>query len=416
MKSTFYIALFASLLLCSCIEITRPYSKIPPGIWRAELTLDKDVVLPFNFEITYDDSDQLIMTIHNAEERIAISDITFGKNIQLQDTLVIDFALMDSYLDLQYKENVLEGWWHVRNRKNYKLPFVAFFGQAHRFTTDNTPPVYSVDGLWEARFEIETAGEYPAIAELKQNKNHLSGTFLTETGDYRFLEGTVQGNQLSLSAFDGSHAFLITAELRDQETLLGTFFSGNHYKTNWLAKKNPNASLRHPEEVTTMIHPDRPITLILPKDDGELVDISQGKYAGKPKILMLMGTWCPNCLDESKYILDFQKKHDMGDIEVLAIAFERLDDTDRALQMINRYRQRLNIPYDILYGGGATKKEATEALGFVEEVVSFPTLVFLDRQNKVNAIHTGFNGPATSKYEEFNTYFQRQVNKLLESK
>ncbi|MFT6807265.1 MAG: thiol-disulfide isomerase/thioredoxin [Saprospiraceae bacterium] len=401
------------LVFSSCIEITRPYSKIPPGIWRGELTLEKDAILPFNFDISYDADDELIMTIHNAEERIVIDDISFGRNKKLKDTLVIDFVILDTYLDLEYKENVLEGFWYVPNREDYKkIPFVAFFGKNHRFSTDKKAPLYDVEGIWATQFEIETADEYTAIAEFKTDENFLTGTFRTETGDYRFLEGTVQGDQLSLSVFDGSHAFLFTSKLMEDKTLIGKFYSGNHYKTNWIAKKNPNAELKNPSTLTTIMTLDNRIALELPNTDGQLVNIAKGKYEDKAKILMVMGTWCPNCLEESKYVIEYLKENKLSNIEVLAVAFERHKDPIKAKKMIERYKERLNIPYEILYGGTSSKEEATEVLGFVNEISSFPTTFFINAKNEVQSVHTGFNGRATSKFEEFESYFENQIKAL----
>ena len=56
----------------------------------------------------------------------------------------------------------------------------------------------------------------------------VTGTFLTETGDYRYLEGVVDGDSLKLSCFDGSHAFLFHAAL-DQDSFRGRFWSGTHW-------------------------------------------------------------------------------------------------------------------------------------------------------------------------------------------
>lgn len=413
-----HLFLFAFILgIHSCVEISQPFSKIPPGIWRAELTLDKEVILPFNFEISYDESDELIMTIHNADERIVISDISFGRDKKLQDTLVIEFPLMDTYLNLKYKENVLEGMWHVPNRDaSYKIPFVAFHGQGHRFSTRNLAPTFDAAGLWATTFEIETPDAYPAVGEFHTDGNKLTGTFRTETGDYRYLQGNVFEDKLHLSVFDGSHAFLFNGTFSNDETIIGEFYSGKHYKTNWIATKDENASLRDPSSITNVITEDRRISLTLPDTEGNLISIDEGKYKGKPKIIMLMGTWCPNCLEESKYVVDYMKTNNMGEIEVIAVAFERHKDQAKALQIVKKYRDRLQIPYDILYGGSADKAEATTTLGFVDEITSFPTMLFLNQENQVQSIHTGFNGIATSKFAEFESYFENQVQGLLTNK
>lgn len=412
MRYILILIVIIGITLQSCVEISQPFSKIPPGMWRGSLTLDEGQFLPFNFEIDYDETDELVMTIHNAEERIVVEDIWFERTKKLEDTLVIDFPLLDSHLALKYKENVLEGSWVVRNKENYSVPFVAHHGQNWRFTNSTTTPETDLSGMWQASFEIETEDEYPAIAEFKQSGNQLTGTFRTETGDYRYLEGEVNGDRFALSCFDGSHAFLFKGRINQATSLTGEFLSGNHYRVGWLAQKNENASLTDPSNLTQVTTSDARINFSFPNTYGNMVSLDDSNLAGKPKIIMIMGTWCPNCLDESKFILDYQSKNDLGDIKLLAIAFERYKEESKALQMIEKYKERLEVPYDILYGGYYNKAEATKTLGFVDKIMSYPTLLFVDRNNKVLDVHTGFNGPATSKYEAFVKYFGEMVNEL----
>jgi hypothetical protein len=81
-------------------------------------------------------------------------------------------------------------------------------------------------GRWSAIIG-EGDGRDTTVGEFKQVGQKVTGTFLTTTGDYRFLEGTVSGDQLYLSCFDGGHAFLFTAKIADTNTLTdGKFFAG----------------------------------------------------------------------------------------------------------------------------------------------------------------------------------------------
>jgi hypothetical protein len=72
----------------------------------------------------------------------------------------------------------------------------------------------------------------------------------------------------------------------------------------------------------------------------------------------------------------------------------------------------MEIPYTIVYGGNNNKDKASAALPMLSKVMAFPTLVFLDAQNKVVAIHTGFSGPATTEFAAFKKEFDFLVNKL----
>ena len=412
-KSLAALFLFIAITFSCCVEVTRPYDKIPPGVWRAELQIKNDVILPFNFESMYDDDNDLKINLLNAQEKIPVSDITFGRTKDLRDTLVISFPLMDSYISATFKENVMEGYWHVNYREDYQIPFVAFHGQAHRFSTDQIPPAINLNGKWEASFEVETEDVYPAVGEFVQNENAVTGTFLTETGDYRFLEGSIQGSNLYLSCFDGGHAFLFTAKADQSENLTGTFYSGKHYETNWVARKNENAQLTDPYQLSQIVTPDKSINFSLLDSDGNEVSLDDDHFKGKPKLITIMGTWCPNCLDESKFLLEYVQNNTDLSLEIIAIAFEKYRDEDKALSTIRNYKNRLNIPYPILYGGYYDKAEATSKLGFIDRILSYPTLLFVDRNNIVRKVHTGFNGPATSKYEQFKDDFEQSVQLIL---
>jgi hypothetical protein len=50
----------------------------------------------------------------------------------------------------------------------------------------------------------------------------------------------------------------------------------------------------------------------------------------------------------------------------------------------------------------------------LNHVLSFPTLIFIDKNEKVQKIHTGFNGPGTGEsYDEFMIEFNEIINGLL---
>ncbi len=411
---TTIIILFCLLLLGSCIEIAEPFSQIPPGAWRAELELDEGVKLPFNFEVKYDESDEIAIELINGDERIEVPDVAFGKNKKLLDTIRIDFPLMDSYIRGIYKENVIEGYWSVNYKENYRVPFVAHYGQKHRFTQTTKAPVMDVTGKWKTTFEVETEDQYPAIGEFEADRNNVTGTFLTETGDYRFLDGEVQGDQFMLSCFDGSHAFLFTADITESKSMIGKFYSGSHYQTNWIATRDEEATLANPYELSKAIDAAQPINFNLPATDGSMISLDDPRYEGKPKLIKIMGTWCPNCLDESKFLLDYKQKNPDMDIPIIAIAFERYRDEEKAMEILSQYKKRLKIPYDIVYGGYAAKSEATAKLGFLDRVISYPTLIFVDKDNVITKIHTGFAGPATSEYAKFVDDFDRDVKNLIQ--
>ncbi len=411
------VLLFATL---GCVEIPEPFSKIPPGLWKGTLVLEddpltnrNDLELPFNFEVNYGENDAILITIINAEERIVIEEVKFTHNRRTgRDSIFIDFPLFDTHIAAEFKENIIQGAWHVHYRDNYSIPFIAYHGNHNRFEMLDDAN-HDLSGEWNVRMEIETETEYPALGDFKQEGNKLTGTFLTETGDYRYLEGVVSGNELFLSCFDGSHAFYFDGEVLNSGSILGRFYSGVHYKTNWTGVKDGNNDMSNAYEFSKLKRNKDPVSFSFPNTEGLQVSLSDEKYRDKPKIIKLMGTWCPNCMDETNFLLDYLKNNPDKQIDIIAIAFERYRDPQKALQMVEQYKTKKQIPYEVLYGGYYDKAEATETFKILEKIQSYPTLIFLNSKNEVQKIYTGFAGPATKEYQNFKVDFDRIVTELL---
>jgi len=244
----------------------------------------------------------------------------------------------------------------------------------------------------------------------------VTGTFQTETGDYRFLEGTIQGDKLYLSVFDGAHAFLFEARIAATgDQLVGYFRSGTHYRTIWEAKRDATAKLPDPNSLTKVVGPDKRLNFTFPNTDGELISLADSAFTGKVKLVQIMGTWCPNCLDETRFLLRYLSENAHPDLQVLAIGFERYRDADKALAALRRYQKQLNIPYPVLWGGYYDKSEAAQSFPMLSRILAYPTLLFVDRNNEIQFVHTGFNGPATTEYAAFAQWFKTTIEAMIHS-
>lgn len=425
--------------LTACIEIPNPYTALPPGTWRATLKLVPVPVipnpkgapipekvglefeevtegaLPFNFDVVYTSETDFHILIKNGPEEIKVDDITIGLDRATgKDTVVINFPVFDSYIKAIYEENVMEGQWVVNNRANYSIPFVAKHGKNHRFTTLRKPPMMDITGKWQVQI-FEDDEVVPAIGEFQQeaNGNQIVGTFQTETGDYRFLEGTIQDNKVYLSCFDGAHAFLFEAKIREDSSMVGSFRSGKHYRSTWEAKRNDQASLKDPDELTYLKEGYDQFEFSFPNTEGKMVSLDDPQFEGKVKIVQIFGTWCPNCRDETNFLKSYLEEHNSPDLAVIGLAFEKYRAQDKAVERIKTFKNQIGIDYEILAAGYYNKKEAAQALPMLNAVIAYPTLLFLDRNNQVRKIHTGFSGPATSNYDSYQEEFHEFLTQLL---
>ena len=122
----------------------------------------------------------------------------------------------------------------------------------------------------------------------------------------------------------------------------------------------------------------------------------------------------PARFDETKFIIKYLKENPnlAEKVAVIPLAFER--NADVAATQVATYKKRMGMPYDILIAGTTTDRAvAVKSLPFLSQIVAYPTMVFLDKNNRVRRIHTGFDGPATSKYAEFSKEFDEFMKKLI---
>ncbi len=408
----------------------------PPGVWRGSLELygrnKPDIIklwndgekikateivdgeLPFQFEFEHQADGDIHFIIKNGEERIVSKDVTHGRDrANGHDTVRIDFPHYNSYISAIYESDVMEGFFYDLNRGTaYMIPFVGMHGQPYRFTSLRKEPLTDVSGKWEVIFTDSDSSSYPAIGEFKQDGNYLTGTFLTETGDYRFLEGTAQANKLYMSVFDGSHAFLFEAKLSDENTMIGSFRSGNHYESIWTAKRNSDVILTNPDSLTYLKDGFSTLDFQFKNQAGKIISPNSDEYKNTVRIIQVLGTWCPNCADETEFLVEYRKNNPNKKFNIIGLAFEKLSQ-EESNKLISTYKERFNIDYEILYAGSYRKKEASQALPMLNKIISYPTMIFMDKTGKVRKIHTGFNGPATSKYEEFSKEFDVFLTSLI---
>jgi thiol-disulfide isomerase/thioredoxin len=339
--------------------------------------------------------------------------LAFDRSIA-KDTIRITLPVFGSYITARFEQDALSGeWWDPGRGDDYQIPFRARFGKTHRFELPVQSGSEEFGGTWKAMISVNTENPYPAIAIFEQDENQISGTFLTETGDYRYLEGNIEEDRMYLSTFDGSHAYLFEAKLLDDGTLAGTYRSGVHYKTYWTAARNDTFALADPYTLTPLADTSGPLEFQFVNPDGEQVSLTDPRYVGKPKVVTIFGTWCPNCRDENAFLADYMKMHPNPGFEIISLAFERLDST-RAIQAIQNYKTHFEIPWEMLYCGSSRKTEVAATLPIFESFISFPTMLFLNAENHVLKVHTGFYGPATDQYAKFVKEFEETIRDLTQ--
>jgi len=383
-------------------------SKLQNGIWRGVIKNSLGKEVPFNFEVK-DTLGKKQIAIINGGEHFKVPDVN-----QVGDSVFIHMPLFDSEFRTKLVAGKLQGSW-IRHLPKQDLSF-AFSAEPGNWRFDRLmKPGANVNGRWSAIFK---SGD-TTVAEFKQVGAKVTGTFLTTTGDYRYLEGMVFNRTLMLSCFDGGHLFLFEATLTDQNTLAdGKFYSGYSGHDEWSAAKDANAKLPDAYSLTALKPGYKKIDFTFKDLNGNNVSLSDARFKNKVVILQMMGSWCPNCMDETAYMVNFYKKYHNKGVEVVGLAYERSTDFTRSKNSLEQLKKRFNVPYPILITGYTLdKKEPAKSLPMLANFVAFPTTIIIDKKGDVRKIHTGFSGPGTGNYyAEFINEFEKLNDDLLAEK
>ncbi len=380
-----------------------------PGPWTASLKTPGGM-LPFMLEFIHSDTG-LQAIISNGLERRDPVPVTLTAG----DTFRITLEPYEAFLSFKVHGGHLQGEYRKRlgDNKWRKLPLDATVGSAAMPSLLDCEED-ALSGRWQVQFEndpVPSVGMFrPAPGECR-----IQGTFLNATGDYRYLAGDAYGGHLSLSTFDGAHTFLFKAELQDDGTLKGDFWSGDSYHETWTARKDPDAALPDPFGQTTWSGTVQLSELKFPDLDGNIRSLADPAFHGKARIIEVMGTWCPNCNDATADLVKLDRKYRDRGLSIVALAFEVSGEFATDSAQVKRYVEHHGIEFPVLLAGEADKDTATEAVQGLDQVRSFPTTIFLDRDGNVRAVHSGYSGPATGDaYQDQLKKYETLIESLLQ--
>jgi len=380
--------------------------------WRAALHRPDSNDVVFNFTLEKINNKPVII-IMNGTERLRVDSIICIGN----DSMFIKMPVFESsFRAKKVNDNNWEGVWNRgTTSKDIELPFTAKKAD-NRFPLIHGNAKYNITGRWRVSFANDKSKEESSVGEFVQKGNKLYGTFVTPSGDYRYQEGVVTGDKLFLSGFDGGHAFLFTATVKDSKTITdGTFFSGPKYKEGFTAIKDANAKV-NTSSVSMALRPgEERLNFHFPDTEGKDVSINDERFKNKVVVIQILGSWCPNCMDETAFLSDYYNKNKQKGVEMIALAYEYSTDLNRSVKSLRKFQQRFNMQYPILITGVVVNDtlRTEKTLPQVTPIRVFPSTIFIDKKGKVRKFETGFFGPGTKEYEEFKKEFYKTMDKML---
>jgi thiol-disulfide isomerase/thioredoxin len=383
---------------------------VKPGTYRAVLQIPGGD-LPFGLDLSREDS-AWVGYLVNGAERVKLSEVVVdGGHLEIKMPGYENRLTAVAEGDKLRGEVVLD----KLGGKDQHIPIVAQFDQHYRFFPQSAGPFPNVAGRYAVTFTDDDGRSEAAVGEFTQSNDVVGGTFLTDTGDHRFLAGQVHDGDLYLSTFDGAHVFLYKAKISGPDaTLTGDYWSGTSYHERWSAKRDAHAALPDPYSLTNLRSGVKGFEFAFPDLAGTPVTSKDAKFRNKVLVVALAGSWCPNCHDEAAFLAPFYRDYRAKGLEIVSLMFEHFGDFDRAAAATERFRQHYGIEYTTLIAGISDKDEAAKKLPMLDRVYAFPTTIIIDRRGRVRKIHTGYSGPATGgHYTQFVAEFTSTIDQLL---
>jgi len=373
------------------------------GTWRATLA-SPGGALPFWLRIEGEPGALRAVALNGPEE------VAFSSAKLDGDTLVLQIGIYDSEIRASWSDDeTLVGTWTKTTPKGpSSMDFIAQRGEGPRFASAIDAPPHevpaSIAGNWSMQFSDDGESGYVGQALLVEDGARIDGTILTDTGDYRYLDGRYDNGTLELSCFDGGHAFLFRGQVQADGTLKGDFWSRGSYHATFTASRMADTDagpLADPYQAVGLTEgSDGRFEFSFPDLDGNVIADTDPRFSGKVVLVDIFGTWCPNCNDYAPLLAEWDERYRERGLEIVGLAFEMTGDVERDREFVRRYATQYGLKFPLLLGGTSDKADAAQALPSLDVVKSYPTTVFIGRDGKVHRIHSGFAGPATGKHHE----------------
>jgi len=382
----------------------------PSGLWDAALDVDGRRV-DFRMELELSGG-RVRGAILDGERRIGSTSGSWsGQRLEL----VWDY--FDSRLEAEWDGRELRGAYQRRTRAGVTKR--AFSAAPFQPKPENGgESAAQVAGAWRIQTNVQR-GVRVMNGYFAQSGSAVSGTIQRLDGDFGTLTGRVEGRRLRLSHFDGIRATLIEAELQADGTLKGVMDG----KTEFTAARVERAAelgLPEPPDPSRYVsvkNPLEPLRFRAVDLDGNPVSSEDARFRGKPILLTIMGSWCPNCHDEAELLVELHKKYSAKGLAVVALGFEYTGESERDRNQLRAFARRHGIEYAILYAGTTEEGEVQRVLPQLANFGGFPTTIFLDRQHRVRSVHAGFAGPANAReHARLREEYDRLVRELLEGR
>jgi thiol-disulfide isomerase/thioredoxin len=361
------------------------------GLWDATVTVG-GIDVPFRMELSGAGA-AARGAFFNGDEKVTSTTGSFENG-----SLTLSFdeygTALQATLSRDGADDVLAGQ-YSRGTRGAPYPF-----RARKFVPAPAPDgkVPSIAGLWNIQTK-SSKGEDAWHLIVRQSGPEVSAAILRVDGDTGTLTGSYRDGRFILGHFSGARPLRVEitpsadgtlAVVQNKEAAL-TAYRDDQAKAKGLPQPTD------PSRFTSVKDPTEPFRFSFPNLDGKTISMSDPQFRGKVVIVDIAGSWCPNCHDETPFLVELYKKYRSRGLEIVALSFEeaaQLKNPERLRAFIRHY----GIQYTVLVPG--EPREASDKLPQTVNLNSFPTTFFVGRDGRVRSAHAGFPGKASGSFHE----------------
>ncbi|HLH01753.1 MAG TPA: TlpA disulfide reductase family protein [Bryobacteraceae bacterium] len=392
------------------------------GRWAATIT-EGGITIPFRLDIS-GSGDKLTGKLYNGDNDFETTTSASFEN----GTLHLNFLHYLTSISAQVQNGDLDGQLIVTRRSaiiitpgqspESKPKDVASPFHATRYIAPTAAAVANVpniDGIWEIPHD-SPKGEKSWRLIVQQKGPEIETTVLRVDGDTGALTGSWQDGKFVASHFDGARPGLILLTPQ-KDGSLSVVLRAEPRNLEFTAYRPEVARAKgFPEPANYLTHttvrdPNEVFAYNFPDVHGQLLSNESSKFKGKAVLAIVTGTWCPNCHDEAKYLVELYNKYHAKGLEIVALDFEEADQK-ASLTRVNAFISQYKIPYTYLIAG--TPDEMWDKVPQAVNLNTWPATFFIGKDGRVKATYSGFAGAASGPYNtELKHEFTSIIDKLL---
>jgi len=371
------------------------------GLWDAAVLVNNGALeIPFRFELSGSGSN-VKGFFFNGDDKTASTSGSFANG-----KLSLSFDELGTKLDATLKDGRLEGE-YSRGTRGAPYPFTAKRYTPAAAGATNIP---SIAGLWNVQVGKSSKGEAAWQLIVRQSGAEVSAVILRIDGDTGTLTGSYRDGKFALSHFSGARPLRLELTPSTDGTL-AVVQNTDKPLTALRAEQATAKGLPQPSDpsrFTSVKDPTEPFRFNFPDLEGRMVSNTDPRFQGKVVIVAIGGSWCPNCHDETPFLVELYKKYKKQGLEIVELSFEEEAQIKNPVR-VKAFNKRYGVEYTVLIPG--EPKELNDKVPQGLNLNSFPTTFFLGRDGKVRSAHAGFAGKASGK---FHTEMKEDITALVE--